>query len=210
MNPLGPVERAAGLLVRVLQLALLAIVFVGLDQSSLGIVVNALGALGVTLLPAVLRKDRRFTMHVYLVLWVTGAVVLHAAGTLGPYVEYRWFDNLTHASSASVVAAVGYAAARSMDVHSEHLRLTPGFTFVYLLLFVMAAGVCWELFEYGVTLGATELGQPTPLVQNSLDDTVSDLVFDTLGALVVALFGTVYLRDKMGIRPATTSSVGPR
>ncbi|WP_303647560.1 hypothetical protein [Haloarchaeobius amylolyticus] len=187
-----------------MQLALLAIAYVGIEATDLGIVVNALGALGITFLPAVLRRDRRFTMHVSLTLWVTGAVLLHAAGTLGPYQTVPWFDNLTHATSASVVAAVGYAAARSLDVHSEQLRLTPWFTFGYLLLFVMAAGVLWELLEYGVTLAAVELGQPTPLVQSGLDDTVSDLVYDTVGALVVALFGTMYLENAVGERPAST------
>ncbi|WP_439027051.1 hypothetical protein [Haloarchaeobius sp. DT45] len=206
MNPLGPFERAASLLVRLMQLALLAIAVVGLQQTDVGIVVNALGALGITLLPAVLRRDRRFTMHVYLTLWLTGAVLFHAAGMLGPYADFVWYDDVAHATSASVVAAVGYAAARSLDVHSERLRLTPWFTFLYLLLFVMAAGVLWELFEYGVTLAAVELGQPAPLVQSGLDDTVSDLLYDTVGALAVALFGSMYLTDAIGARPDGTES----
>ncbi len=186
-----------------MQLALLAIAYVGYEQENVGIIVNAVGAFAITFLPAILRRDHRFTMHVYLTFWLTGAVLLHTAGMLGPYSDFVWYDNLTHATSASVVAAVGYAAARSLDVHSETLQLTPWFTFLYLLLFVMAAGVVWELFEYGVTILAAKLGQPAPLVQSGLDDTVSDLVYDTVGALVVALSGSLYLTDAMGERPPT-------
>jgi hypothetical protein len=197
MSVLDPLERAAGLAVRIMQLVLLAIVFIGIEESSLGIVANALGALGVTFIPAILERDRRFTLHVYLTLWITGAVLLHAAGTLGPYIQYDWFDNVAHTTSATVVAAVGYSAARSLDSHIEKLTLTPKFTFLYLLLFVMAAGVLWELLEYAVTLAADVVGIRTPLVQHGLTDTVYDLIFDLFGALVVAVFGTAYLSEKV-------------
>ncbi|WP_267640259.1 hypothetical protein [Haloarchaeobius amylolyticus] len=188
-------EYAAGMLVRFMQLTLLTIAYVGYHQQSLGIVVNALGAFAVTFLPAVLGRDRRFTMHVYLTFWLTAAVLFHAAGTLGPYGDIVWYDDLAHTLSASVVAAVGYATARSLEAHSDQLRLTPWFTFVYLLLFVMAAGVLWELLEFAVMFAAERAGQPAPLVQSGLDDTVSDLIYDSIGGVVVALFGSVHLTD---------------
>ncbi|WP_439027049.1 hypothetical protein [Haloarchaeobius sp. DT45] len=197
--------RAAAALVRVMQLALLAIAYVGYEQASLGILVNALGAFTITFLPAILGRDRRFTMHVYLTFWLTAAVLLHAAGTLGPYGDIVWYDDLTHTLSASVVAAVGYATARSLEAHSETLRLTPWFTFLYLLLFVMAAGVVWELLEFGVMFAADRAGQPAPLVQSGLDDTASDLIYDTIGGVVVALFGSVSLTDAPADRSAETS-----
>ena len=34
-----------------------------------------------------------------------------------------------------------------------------------------------------------------PLAQHGLDDTVRDLVFNSLGALIVAVFGRVHLTD---------------
>ncbi|WP_435319056.1 hypothetical protein [Haloarchaeobius sp. TZWSO28] len=194
-------ERAAALLVRLMQLSLLGIAYIGYQQESFGILVNALGAFTITFLPAILGRDRRFTLHVYLTFWLTGAVLFHAAGTLGPYGDIVWYDDLAHTLSASVVAAVGYATARSLEAHSETLRLTPWFTFLYLLLFVMAAGVVWELLEFGVMFVADRAGQPAPIVQSGLDDTVSDLIYDTIGGVVVALFGSVYLTDAPTERP---------
>lgn len=193
--------RVASLAVLALQLLLVGIAAVGYRGDDLGVTLNALGALAITLLPALLERDRRFRMHPALVLWMTVAVVVHTVGVLGAYEAVLWFDDVAHATSASVVAAVGYASARSLDVHSEHLRLTPWFSVLYLLAFVMAAGVVWELLEYAVDSGTAALGPTGTTLQTDLDDTVTDLVYDTVGALVVALFGTAHLTDLVGERP---------
>lgn len=194
-------ERSAGLAVRLLQLLLVGIAVLGYRTDDLGVTVNAVGALAITLLPAVLGRDRRFAMHPALVLWITVAVVVHTVGVLGAYDAVLWFDDVAHATSASVVAAVGYATARSLDAHSERLRLTTWFALPYLLAFVMAAGVVWELLEYGVTVASVELGRPRPTLQAGLDDTVTDLIYDTVGAVVVAVFGTAHVTGLVGERP---------
>jgi len=69
----------------------------------------------------------------------------------------------------------------------------PKFTLVYLLIFVMAFGVFWELIEFYVAIGAQVLGIPRVLTQYGLDDTVLDLVYNSIGGLLVAIFGTTYL-----------------
>jgi uncharacterized membrane protein YjdF len=69
----------------------------------------------------------------------------------------------------------------------------PKFTFAYLLVFVMAFGVFWELIEFYIAVGAEFFGVPQVLTQYGLDDTVLDLVYNTIGGLLVAVFGTTYL-----------------
>jgi hypothetical protein len=192
----GGIARGVGrALVVGTQLALVGILVVGIRADSTGIATNAAGGLLVTFVPPVLRRDRGVTIHPALGLWIGAAVLLHAAGTLGPYQTYSWYDTVTHTFSASVVAAVGYALARALDTRRECLRLPRPFLFAYVLLFVLAAGAVWEVFEYLVGLAAAGIGIPTPLVQPSVRDTVTDLAFNTLGGTVVALFATLYLGD---------------
>ncbi|WP_435359021.1 hypothetical protein [Haloarchaeobius sp. DFWS5] len=188
-------------LVHALQLLMFSIFSIGLWLGNAGVVVNAGIGLGVTMLPALLRRNYGFTMDVGLVLWITVAMFLHAVGTLPlPGLNFStlygstwWWDHLTHALSSSLVAAVAYATARAIEEHTDAIHFSPRFMFVYLLAFVMAFGVVWELIEFYISVAAQLLGTGSVLTQYGLDDTVLDLTYNTLGGLLVALFGTAYL-----------------
>jgi hypothetical protein len=183
-----------------MEVALVGMLFIGLDRGDTGIIVNTAVALAVTQLPPVLERNYRIQMDAGLTLWITSAVFLHALGTVGlPGSElsfYRsvwWWDHLTHALSSSVVAGVGYATARALDVHSERVYLPPRFMFVFVLLFVLAFGVLWEVIEFAIGLVAELAGTGTVLTQYGLEDTMLDLIFDSIGAVVVAIWGTAHL-----------------
>jgi hypothetical protein len=183
-----------------MELALVGILFIGLDRGNTGIIVNTAVALGVTQLPPILRRDYGIPMDTGLTLWITSAVFLHALGTVGLpgagvsfYKSTWWWDHLTHALSSSIVAAVGYATARSFHEHSEEVNLPPKFMFVFILLFVLAFGVLWEVIEFTLGELATVLGAGSVLTQYGLEDTMLDLIFDTAGAIIVAVWGTAHL-----------------
>jgi hypothetical protein len=183
-----------------MEIGLVGMLFIGLDRGDTGIIVNTAVALAVTQLPPVLERNYRIQMDAGLTLWITSAVFLHALGTVGlPGSElsfYRsvwWWDHLTHALSSSVVAGVGYATARALDVHSERVYLPPRFMFVFVLLFVLAFGVLWEVIEFAIGLVAELAGTGTVLTQYGLEDTMLDLIFDSIGAVVVAIWGTAHL-----------------
>jgi hypothetical protein len=173
----------------------------GLWQGQSGIAVNAGVGLLVTFLPAVLSRRYDFTMDVGLVLWITVAMFLHAFGTvplprldfLSPYGGTWWWDHMTHAMSSSLVAGTAYATLRAIDEYTDAIRMPTQFLFVYLLMFVLAFGVLWELLEFYISVVGYLLGGGTILTQYGLDDTVLDLVYNTLGGVLVALFGTAHL-----------------
>jgi hypothetical protein len=202
---LRPTPKTQRRLSRAMQVVLVGLVFIGLDRGNVGIVVNAAIALAVTYLPAVLERDYHIPMNAGLTLWLTSAVFLHALGTVGlPGSEFSfyqtvwWWDHLTHTLSSSVVAAAGYTTVRAIDEHSEEVYLPWQFTFVFVLLFVVAFGVLWEVIEFAVGGVGALLGGGSILTQYGLDDTLLDLVFDIVGGVVVALWGTAYLGDVVG------------
>ncbi|MFC6865432.1 hypothetical protein ACFQGE_18455 [Halomicroarcula sp. GCM10025817] len=190
---------------RFLTLCLVGIFAIGLERGNLGILVNTGIGLLVTQLPPLLERDYGIALDPALTLWITSAVFLHALGVVGlPGAEQNFYatvplwDNVTHALSSSVVAAVGYTTVRALDRHSEELYLPPRFVFVFVLLFVMAFGVLWEVIEFSVSLFAESTGNQTILTQYGLRDTMLDLVFDTIGAVIVAVWGTAHLTDVVG------------
>jgi hypothetical protein len=203
---IGIDERGQRRLAHLMEFALVGMFFVGLERGDTGILVNTAVALGVTQLVPVLERDVGIPMDPALVLWITAAVFLHALGTVGIpgtgltsfYRQVWWWDHMTHALSASVVAAAGYATARAVDLHSEDVSLPPRFMFVFILLLTIAFGVLWEVIEFAIGEAAAVLGGAPVLTQFGLRDTLLDLVFDTVGAIVVATWGTAYLSDVVG------------
>lgn len=193
-------------IVRVLQLVMAGILVVGLYLGNPGVTINAAVGLLVTQLPAVLKRRYDLTMNVGIVLWITVAMFLHAFGTLplpelgslSPYQATDWWDHMTHALSSSLVAGVAYAISRALAEHTDSIVMPPKFMFIYLLLFVMAFGVVWELIEFSIAEGANLFGIPKVLTQYGLSDTVLDLFYNTMGGLLVAVFGTVHLTGLSG------------
>jgi len=190
-----------------MQLTLFGLLFVGLERQSPNIMLNAALGLGVTFLPAILERDHEIPLNPVLALWITAAAFLHAVGVIGIpgtgqslYGTIPYYDHITHGLSASVVAGVGYTTVRAFDEHSEGIHLPPRFTFVFVLVFVMAFGVFWELIEFSVDVigSATGFGA-TGFTQHGLEDTLLDLVFNTMGAVIVGIWGTVYLTDVVSV-----------
>ncbi|WP_440005467.1 hypothetical protein [Halomicrococcus sp. SG-WS-1] len=191
-------ERRQRQVTRAMELSLVGILFVGLDRGNLGIAINAGLAFLITFVPAILERDYDIPMDAGLTLWITVAVFLHALGTLGPYQNVWWYDHLTHALSASLIAAAGYATVRAIDEHYSGVVLPPRFVFVFILLFVVAFGVIWEVIEFAIGGMASVFGGKAVLTQYGLEDTMKDLLFNTAGAIVTALWGTAHLNGVVG------------
>lgn len=187
--------RTQQLATRGMQAAIVGFLLVGVWTRNVAVVINAMLSLAVTFLPAALERDWDLRLDTGLTLWLTTAVLLHTVGMLGLYGSIPWWDHLTHTLSATIVAGVGYATARAFDDHSDAVYFPPQFMFVYILLFTLAFGVFWEVLEFGVHGLSDLLGVDAVLIQYNLEDTIVDLIFDTVGAVLVALFGTPTLRS---------------
>jgi len=197
----GVSKRQQRYLSRGMQLALFGMLFVALDRQSPSLLVTTGTGLAVTFLPGLLERDLDIPMDAGLTLWITAAAFLHTIGVAGLpgtgtslYAGIPYYDHMTHALSASVVTGVGYATVRALDEHSEGIHLPPRYMFAFLLVFVIAFGVIWELIEFGIAVVSGAIGlSSTGFTQHGLDDTLLDLVFNAIGGVVVAVWGTAYL-----------------
>lgn len=196
---LRPSRRTQDRLSRAMQFILVGLFAHAIITQDVNGMIGSGVAIWVTFLPAILERDYKVPMDVRLTLWITSAVFLHQAGAqLGIYRAVWWWDKLTHTISASIVAAAGYATVRAVDEHSDDVNFPPRFVFVFVLLSVLAAGVVWEVMEYTLFQGMSVLGLEPILAQHGIADTIMDLMFDAVGAVLVAVWGTVYLGDVTG------------
>ena len=177
------------LVVRGLQLVLAGVAVYGGWTGRPETAVTAVLTLSVTFLPSLFRREYDYSMDVGLVLWLTIAMVLHTVGYLGLYEQYQWYDEITHTVSATIIAGVGYASFRALELHSDAIEVPSEFRAVFIVVFVLAAGMVWEVFEF--TFGGL-------VTVYGIDDIVTDMVANGFGGVLVALWGTDYVRGLVG------------
>jgi len=179
--------------VRAMQVGLTLVFGYGIWTIQVPFVINAGIALAITFIPAVLNRDYGIPIEPGLALWVTSAVFLHVLGTVGLYGLFPAWDTITHTLSATVVAAAGYTTLRAIHLHVPSIYLSPGAMFAFTLIVVLAMGVIWEVLEFALDQSALLLGVDPVLAQHGINDTILDLLFNAVGAILVAMWGTVYL-----------------
>lgn len=62
-------------------------------------------------------------------------------------------------------------------------------------MLTLAFGVRWEILEFALAELANALGTAAILTQYGVADTMQDLIFDGVGAVLVALWGVTRLTD---------------
>lgn len=195
---LGLTDWRERLITRLLQAVLASICLFGLVTFQLGMAANGGFGLALTLLPAALRREYNYSMDPGLVLWITAAVWLHSVGSLGPYTWFQWYDSVTHTVSAILIAGVGYATFRGFERHSAELEVPSKFRAVFIVVFVLAMSVIWELIEFAMGVVPALVGIDAPLVVYGVEDIVSDTIFNTLGGVLVAVGGSRYFKKLAG------------
>ena len=173
---------------RAMQAAMFGVVLAGLVTRNFTWMPGAAFSLFVSFIPAMLRRDLGIVLPIELNFWIVLALFLHVVGGFsGFYDNVTGWDHITHAMSASLVAALGFVAVATIDKYVETIYLPRPFLAFFIVMFTMAFGVLWEFMEFANDqLAGTHL-------QYNLDDTMVDLLFDAFGGFIVAIVGTYYL-----------------
>jgi hypothetical protein len=171
-----------------MQAGMFAIGLAGIVTGNLTWLPAAFTSLFISEVPSVLARDLKLVLPFQFNFLIVFALFLHVVGGFyGFYDDIPWWDHLTHATSASLVAALGLVVVVSIDRYVESIYLPKPFLAFFIVMFTMAFGVLWELMEF-----ATD--QLTgSLLQYSLDDSMLDMLFDGFAGFVVAAATTHYI-----------------
>lgn len=109
------------------------------------------------------------------------------AERLDLYWILSWYDSMMHALAGVVIASAVYILVSWNKLLVDNKSKL----FIYTTLSTLIIGVVWEYFE--ITFGITH----TDIVGYKVD-TISDLIFDILGALIFYLYAiNVLVNDRM-------------
>lgn len=126
-------------------------------------------------------------------------IFLYAAVFLGEVRNYFYkvphWDTILHTCSGAMLGALGFSFVNILNKHEKvNVELSPIFVALFAFGFAITLGVMWEIYEYtfdgllGLNMQKFALENGTQLVgRAALQDTMEDLIVDSLGAFAMSL-----------------------
>jgi len=153
-------------------------------------------AVGLSLIPVLVHRR----LHIVVPWEVTFLIALTLFLHIGGY-SYLWYlhlypyyDKFAHLIASMTVALLGFLAVIIIMRVSPYLRFERWEIFFFIVIFTLAFGTIWEIWEFTMdTLAGPYLTKP---LQQGNTDTMLDLITDLCGGLIIALLGTYYLKRK--------------
>lgn len=171
-----------------------AIIFAALESQWIILFISAI-TFALILTPWLAHKRYNIKTPVEIELIIT--LFIYATLFLGEvqdfYISFWWWDILVHAGSAIVFGFLGFIMIYYIASKQE-VSTRPWVLAIFSFSFAIAIGTMWEIFEF--TMDQT-FGYG--MQKSGLLDTMSDLIVDTLGAIVASTIAYIYLKTKKTI-----------
>lgn len=174
-----------------IRFALLVAFFAELFYSNWLAMFVIISALILTFVPRILEEKYKINLPEEFEIWIV--VFIYLTLYLGDvqkfYAMFWWWDVMLHGFSAISIGIIGFIVMLYLQ-QGNKVRANPFLICLFAFSFTLAIGALWEIFEFSLD---QIFGFTTQ--DNSLVDTMWDLVIDGIGALIGSSFGYVYLKD---------------
>jgi hypothetical protein len=181
------IEMAASVLI---QVSILSVAVSAIVTGKWLTAFSGFAALFLTFVPAMLERRLRVCLPIELTLFV--CIFLFASFVLGEvndfYEQLWWWDLLLHGASAVVIGLIGFLGVYVFYV-TNRIQVSPFNIAVISFGCAVTIGTLWEIFEY-----IMDLSFGLNMQRSGLTDTMTDLIVNSIGALLAALIGYQYVR----------------
>jgi len=144
-----------------------------------------------TFAPAMIERKLRLPLPVEFTLLT--CVFLYASFALGEvrnfYEKIWWWDLALHGVFALTIGIIGFLAIYVFYM-TNRVRVAPIYVAIITFALAVAVGTIWEIFEFGMDwyFGLN-------MQKSGLIDTMTDLMINSIGALIAAAIGYYYVRN---------------
>lgn len=101
---------------------------------------------------------------------------------LGWYGRIDWWDTFLHVISGVILAFTGIALFERLVHRNAGKEISPWLVFLFIISFAVLGGVIWEIYEFSCDQFFKTK------TQGGNTDTMTDLIADTVGGFVIALW----------------------
>ncbi len=146
-------------------------------------------ALFLTFLPYIIERSYRIHLPIELQLLIVVFIFasLYLGELHGYYTKYLWWDVVLHTGAGLTLGLAGFILLYVL-YEGKKIHARPSTVAFFSFCFALALGALWEIFEFTIdrTVGTH--------MQKGLLDTMSDLIVDSVGALLTSFLGYLYLK----------------
>ncbi len=141
------------------------------------------------LVPMLFRRFKIMTLPLAFVVAIEIAIFLHGYGVLMlSYDNLSWYDSVTHTISSIVVGLCVFYGLMAVNKADDKVNLGRNGMSIFIILIMLSFSVYWEVFELIVDMLAGTNMQYSPF------DTMRDMISNTFGGVVVALYVRWFLK----------------
>lgn len=143
----------------------------------------------VSLLPSILARSYQITLPWEFDLLITVALYLHVAlgSTFEFYEKYRFYDKVLHFVNTAIICILAFIVVFSLHF-TGRVNLSYFYMSLFIFIFSLAMGSLWEIGEFFFDkIFSTR-------TQDSLEDTMWDLILDGSGGIFIGIAGYLYAK----------------
>lgn len=178
----------------ILKALMVVLILIAATRGQWSLAISGVLALLICMLPAIVNRRYDVALPLALDCLITLALLIHIGGQVTrAYFILPHYDTIAHFTSGALIAFMAFIVIYVLDKYWYGLTMDTYVMAFFVVITAMAIGVVWEFMEWtaDLYLGAWS--------QRGNQDTMGDLLVDTLAAIVVAVVGVLLVkRGKMG------------
>ena len=174
----------------ILKIVMVILFFIAIWKNNWTWVWGCLLAILITWIPSILKRNFHVTLPWILDFMITLTLFVHIAGEiLNFYNTLPLYDKVAHFISAVFISFLAFIVIYILDEYWEGLHMDKYAMAFFVIVTTMAMGVVWEFNEW-----ITDLFFGTN-AQWGLQDTMSDLLVDSIGGIIMAIVGVNMIKS---------------
>ncbi|MFL6558315.1 MAG: hypothetical protein ACJ8MO_19640 [Bacillus sp. (in: firmicutes)] len=178
-------------LIYVIFMAALAVYYFSNDVTFKGTV--AIGGIVCGAVPLLLALFTKLQFNLPIVIsYLVFLVGSQYFGSILGWYGLGWWDTFMHLVSGSILAFSGIALYERLIHRNAGDQISPWFVFLFTLSFAALGGVLWEIYEF-----SSDQFFDMTLQGGGNKDTMTDLIADTIGGLIIAVWAGMRTKHKL-------------
>ncbi|MBT3583205.1 hypothetical protein HN924_00585 [Candidatus Woesearchaeota archaeon] len=159
--------------------------------------VNCFISFTLAIIPSVFAKSHKVNLPWGIDLFITITLLTNVLGyVLNFYATLWWWDIIVHGTAGMLVALLAFSIVFILNYHTTKVKIDIRMMFLFIIFFTIAMGALMEVWEWTIDLivFGRIVEQSNPLL-TPLNDTMKDIVVDTIGGIIVAFIGIIWIKN---------------